>query len=97
MFVPRPTSSVPRLAELIDRHQAALAGGIATLLLLALHYAFGFTGFHYDSDQYWNLATFEKLSTVRNFQAAKRKLSTHKTMNNLHKPFRVFLMDNLNE
>ena len=65
MFVPRPTSSVPRLAELIDRHQAALAGGIATLLLLALHYAFGFTGFHYDSDQYWNLATFEKLSTVR--------------------------------
>ena len=65
MFGPRPASSVQRLAELTNRHQAALAGGIATLLLLALHYAFGFTRFHYDSDQYWELATFEKLSTVR--------------------------------
>ena len=65
MFVPQPTSSVRHLAELIDRHQAALASAIATLLLLALHDAFGFTGFHFDSYQYWQMATFENLSTVR--------------------------------
>ncbi len=65
MFVPRPRSSFLWLADLTDRHQVALASGFATLLLLALHYAFRITGFHYDSDQYWQLATFEKLSTVR--------------------------------
>jgi len=64
MFVHRPASSV-RLLELLDRHQAAVACGIATLVLLALHYSYGFTGFHYDSDQYWSLATFDKLTTVR--------------------------------
>ena len=64
MFVHRPTRSIA-LAELVDRHQVALACGLATLLLLALHYAYGFTGFHYDSQQYWSLATFEKLGTVR--------------------------------
>ncbi|MFC5500520.1 hypothetical protein ACFPOE_23460 [Caenimonas terrae] len=63
----RPLSSV-RLAEFIDRHQATLACVIATLFLLALHYDYNFTRFHYDSDHYWALATFENLRTERSIR-----------------------------
>ena len=57
--------ALARLAELIDRYQVPLACAIAIALLLALHYSYGFTGFHYDSEQYWLMATYEKLTTVR--------------------------------
>lgn len=63
MFVHR-AAPLLRLAVMIDRHQAALACAIAFVFLMALHQGYGFSGFHYDSAQYWSLATFESLSTL---------------------------------
>ena len=63
MFVHRANPS-GRLTQLIDRHQAALAWAIASALLLALHYSYGYTGHHFDSAQYWGLASFETLGNV---------------------------------
>lgn len=61
-------SPVERLAELIDKHQVPIACALASLLLLALHYSYGFIAFHYDSDHYWSLATFDRLSAVRSIR-----------------------------
>ena len=51
--------SLSRIAALIDRYQAPLACVIAVHLLLALHDYYGFTGPHFDSAQYWGLASVE--------------------------------------
>ena len=59
-FVHRPASS-GRLAQFLDRYQVPLAIVIATGLLMAMHESFSFVTHHFDSGQYWALATLENL------------------------------------
>ena len=59
-FVQR-TASSGRLAQLLDRYQVPLAIVIATALLMAMHQSFRFVTHHFDSGQYWALATLENL------------------------------------
>lgn len=67
MYV-HPSASTHRLASLIDRYQVPLACIVATLFLMALHRSFGFAGNHYDSANYWSMASLEKILTVRSFR-----------------------------
>ena len=60
LFVHR-TASSGRLAQLLGRYQVPLAIVIATGLLMAMHESFSFVTHHFDSGQYWALATFENL------------------------------------
>lgn len=67
MYV-HPAVPSRRVGLLIDRYQAPLACAIATLFLMAVHRAFGFTANHHDAEYYWSFASLWKILTAPSFR-----------------------------